>query len=141
MRDGHMRDLLLEAEACLAAADARLAPTHVVLKATLQEELDLVRAIRLSIEDDACHTRLDAWAPLTGDERRHAIRLARGMTTAAIASDLGVKPGTVRRVLRRIVDKLKLSHRNQLVAWALSDSRRRVAVGCARLSHSASEHL
>lgn len=127
----------MEAESCLVAADARLAPRYVVLKATLQEELDLVRAIRLSIDNDAADSRTDAWAPLTGEERQHAIGLARGMTTAEIASGLGVKPKTVTRNLRRIVDKLKLSHRNQVVAWALSDSRRRVAVSCAQLSHCA----
>jgi len=56
---------------------------------------------------------------LTGREQDALAQLARGLGTAAIGMQLGVKPATVRVYLRNAMAKLGVHRRQQAAALAL----------------------
>ena len=139
LRQHRARDLLLGAEEFLAAAHAALTISRPLLAATAAEELDLVRMMRLSLDEQGGRaTRRDIWHPLSARDQAYAARLASGMPEVVIARELGISTATVRRAVRRMLMKLDLEHPGQLVAWLLTDSRRRVLVGSLAAHHEIS---
>jgi DNA-binding CsgD family transcriptional regulator len=65
------------------------------------------------------------WAPLTSREAEVATLVARGLTNAAIADELGCAPKTVTSHVEHILAKLGASRRAEIAAWAAG----RVAAG------------
>jgi DNA-binding NarL/FixJ family response regulator len=90
------------------------------------------------------------WDTLTARRRQVAILAGQGLSNRAIAEKLGLSEGTVRVTLHKVFQKLKLSHRIDLVIDRLIDrpkrlirlesltaSQRRVAtLACRKLSNS-----
>lgn len=59
-----------------------------------------------------------AWNSLTKRQRDVVPLLARGMTNAEIADELGVSESTVRLHVSTIMERLQLSNRTQVAVWA-----------------------
>lgn len=57
---------------------------------------------------------------LTGAQLLIVRRLARGLSTAETAADLGIKKNTVRVQLNFVYRTLGISHRGELILWAVA---------------------
>jgi RNA polymerase sigma factor (sigma-70 family) len=60
----------------------------------------------------------DAWNSLTKRQRDVVDYLARGMTNAEIADELGLSESTIRVHVSTILERLKLNNRTQVAVWA-----------------------
>jgi DNA-binding NarL/FixJ family response regulator len=89
--------------------------------------LPLAQVIAEALADDgpvAPTTRETAtlasrWAPLTEREHEVALLVVRGLTNRQIAAELSISGRTVDRHVANILDKLDLTARTQIAAWAV----------------------
>jgi non-specific serine/threonine protein kinase len=62
--------------------------------------------------------------PLTARQREVAALVARGLTNRQIGERLSLSPHTVERHVENILNRLGLSSRAQIAAWAVQDAQR-----------------
>ena len=121
-------------DGAVIAAVAAGATGYVVKDASLPDLLEAVRdvaqgrlRIPLPVLRRACavadgqseHIREQNSHMLTQREREVLVMFARGSTYADIAETQGNSPSTVRNIIYRIQDKLRMGSRHGLVAWAV----------------------
>jgi PAS domain S-box-containing protein len=89
----------------------------------IARELQLLRLVERLLssqeEEHRRHLELAELEPLTEREQEVLQLLARGRTTAEIASALGTSSGTVKNHISRILPKLEATHRTHAVARAV----------------------
>jgi predicted ATPase/DNA-binding CsgD family transcriptional regulator len=124
---GHLADLQLSFE---TMARRRLADSGFELAVEEGRRLTFDEAVRMALGDRGAPGNRVSVAPnttesiLTRREREVAELLARGMTNKQIAHALVISPRTAETHVERILTKLGLTSRTQVVAWITDNSER-----------------
>lgn len=102
---------LIDAIRSVAAGDAALSPSVT---------RDLIEAF--TAQNPPVSTVARPWpADMTDREREVVVRLATGRSNVEIAADLDISEATVKSHLRRVLAKLGLRDRVQVVVWAFEN--------------------
>ena len=84
-----------------------------ILRMTPATEVNRARA-----EEASARTSDEAWNALTKRQRNVVDYLARGLTNAEIADQLGLSESTIRVHVSTILERLRLNNRTQVAVWA-----------------------